>query len=186
MNFHNLLSRHGFPCFKRKELAGLTYLKPHSQEMDLRFKPGTPRSATLFAGAVSASCSYQPCAPFKGQRAPRTQLQGPRGPTQAARPSPPPKPASSAKPFLSRHCRLSMSCGSPWPLPGNLKHLGLFSKVPSIPRPHLSLFPNTRSAPAKLVCLLSPRLCCRTGYFPCSWHSLPHLCCSVSFCKTPD
>lgn len=88
--------------------------------------------------------------------------------------------------FRVATCRLQEFLWLPVASPLKSKCLSLFSKVPSTPRHHLSLFPNTHSAPAKLISLLSPCPCCRTGHFSPSWRFFPHFCSSVHFCKTPD
>lgn len=94
-------------------------------------------------------------------------------------------------PFSSTSHVLSCCCGPrdvlwlPAASPVKSERLSLFSEVLSMPRPHLSLFPNTRSAPAELICVLSPPPSCLSGRLSRSWCFPPHLHCSVHLCKTP-
>lgn len=68
-----------------------------------------------------------------------------------------------------------------WPLQSNLNALPVL-QGPLDPQSHLSLFPNSRSAPAKLICSLSPCPCCHMGHFLALWSSLLHLPhCSLFF-----
>lgn len=129
-------------------------------------------SCFLVIGPSSSSWdipdSRQPGVPYQGQLAFWVQ------------PSPEPHPSSPWLPSTLSTCRLPMASLI------NSKHLSLFSKVPLMVQPRLSLFPNTRSAPAKLIRLLSPRPCCHTGHFSHSWRAFLRLGYSVHFCKTPD
>ena len=158
----------------------------------LRFKPGPFRSEARLClphviARVSSSCNVpvtSPECPCGGSRIPGAGC--PRAPSwQLISPLRSllllPQPM-----FRAATCRLQEILWLPMASPIESKCLSLFSKVPSMPRPHLSLFPNTHSAPAKLICLLSPCPWCRTGHFSHSWRFSPHLCCSVHFCKTPD
>ena len=155
-------------------------------------KPGPLRSETRLCPLVSLLKS--PPAMLQAVASPTCPSGGgtllgagrPRSPIGVARLSPLLLPSSSTSHVLSCHCGPQDVLRLPAASPIKSKRLSLFSKALSMPRPHLSVFSSTRSAPAKLICLLSPRPCCCTGHLSCSWCFPPHLCCSAQFCKTPD
>ena len=159
---------------------------------DLRTQPGSFMSKALLPAPpppVVLLTVAGPACPSRNGELPESGC--PWSPILAARGSHCPPPPTlchlfCSPPSCAATCRLQDVLWLPVASPIKSKCLGQFSKVPLTAQPHLSLFPNTRSAPAKLIRLLSPRPCCRTGHFPHSWPSFPHLCCSVHFHKTPD
>lgn len=179
----------------------MTCPKRHSPETaDLRFELGASRPSERPSTGTSASdllqrSSLPSChCSLPLQQAALCALPGTARSLCLAVPSSPPSSSSLPSSLTDSFCQPASPAATcrlqdvPWlPLASPLKskRLCLVSSVPSKPQPHLSPFPNTRSAPAKLVCLLSPCPCCHTGHFSHSWRSFPHLCHSVWLLKAP-
>uniref|UniRef100_UPI00403861C8 uncharacterized protein LOC143404534 n=1 Tax=Callospermophilus lateralis TaxID=76772 RepID=UPI00403861C8 len=133
------------------------------------------------ASPASAPEHHSPAAPFQPHRGPCCLWGRPGHPLSLA----------LACPFCKRQTSF-LSCGCPSPgcpvvptvSPIKPKCLGLFSEVPLTSQPRLSPFPNTRSAPAKLIRLLSPCPRRHTGHFSLSGSAFPSLSCTVHFGKT--